>query len=188
LNKSFLINGLHLLAVFLPIILSLLGMVWEESFLLSIFAILICAYISSLLLIKEKGKTSALNIAIKKRGGVKSSDFELLFFDGLWMIPRRGVIPISENFFNICVKRYGFTIKALLKCSIDINYFLIGFIAMIGVYMGLTGEFGYGVRMFSRILNASHVLQLLFLPISSWLSLLYLFNGFFRFTLSRRNK
>lgn len=188
MKKILIINILHFFVIIFPVLLWTFQVDYVEAFLFSVTAVLVVAFGSSFLLLWIKDFGRPLDALVVEKSLGSAYPFEYAYFKGLWFIPVRSVVPVSDGYRGTCLKKYGPTIKALLHASVDVNYFVIGFVSLIGIYMGLSGDFGVGVRLFSKILNASFVLQFMLLLVSPWVALLYFFNGFVRFDLSRRFK
>jgi hypothetical protein len=187
--SKFGVNAALSASICLPILLQLTNSFhYMDAFVLSsavVFVIsLACSFFWSRVILR-RGILSHKTHTNKSSGLKKSG--RKCFYD-LWIIPCRSPLPVSDTLWALSLKRYGQTVKAGLAASTDTNYFVVGAMSFIGLYVGFAADFGAVLSRLVSATGATETIQSLLVALSALVSTIYLFNGFFRVFLLKGNK
>lgn len=182
--KLTIVNILHGVGIFWPIIFLVLSADSVESVswyvLIASFSIAISMFTAYLFCLVKIGD-GVLKFSLPLDIDNVSREAGKLYFSGLFFIPHHGLLPISKSAWSTAVKINAANVETYLKASRDILYFVISFVAMIGIYMALSLDFGVALSKFVDFFDVRKVVGLFLLPASTWLVIVFSFNGFVRF-------
>ena len=182
--KIIFVNILHGIGIFLPIVFLVLPNSSVESIswcvLIASFLIAISMLTSYLFCLVKIGE-GVLKFSLSPDIDNVSKEAGKLYFSGLFFIPHHGLLPISKSAWSTAVKINAANVETYLKVSRDILYFVISFIAMIGIYMALSLDFGIALSKLVDFFDVRKIVGLVLLPASTWIVIVFSFNGFVRF-------
>jgi hypothetical protein len=101
-------------------------------------------------------------------------------FSILWFIPNKVLISISDAKWSLDIKSRQPTVRSAMIASLDGLYLIIGGIVLAGIYMAFIGDFGISLTRISNLIGGGRPIQIVLIFVSPWVSLVYLFNWFFR--------
>ena len=187
MNKILVCNTLQVISITSPIILFIFF--YDVDFYLhsDVLSLLICFFTSifTALILKihlSKVNMNFLDQPMPNEKSVAVKKACQFCFGKLWLIPNKSLIEISDANWSLSIKKYNPSVKAVMISSHGINLLIIGCLALFGIYMGFNSQFGFLSGELAKIINNINykIMEIIILLISPWVSLIYLFNFFFR--------
>lgn len=154
----------------------------DENFLFMMFlvGIPICAALSSLIFFASVEKAELLKCSVHVFEGTALNALAQLELGRIWLFPATHSWKIDGVRWITASNKYGFDIGAAFEATKNFPYLILGFVCLMGVYLGTTGDFGPG----SKILLSANVNKLfaeVFATlVAAWTSTVSLYLGFNR--------
>lgn len=180
-SAATLINVSHALGIGMPFVLHFSGaLMTRDAFFLSAILCAAIAVATSQLWsgLIAGAKVLAADVPFEKHAGLSSAG--LICFGSLWFIPTRSLLPVSDAIWATSAKQHGQTVRTALVASSDPIHYVVGALALGGLYVGISGDFGITLSRLASVIGGRSSIQAVLIGVAAWISVVFLFNGFFR--------
>lgn len=186
-HSTYLLNTSHMACLVLPLLfLMKVNLDSVSAFLLSAALSVFISTTSAFYWAKIHMHRDTLKSSVSSDKTIGLRNAYSACFDGLWLIPKQPFLIVSDALWAISIKKHGQTVKAALIASSDSNHFLIGMLAPLGFYIGFSADFGIALTRIVNFTGGTETARAVLVILSGWVSVVFLFNGFFRFFLIRK--
>jgi hypothetical protein len=170
MNKSNYLLNLLLTTSFLGPAILLLTRQFEGASLIviSMAGVALLTLFASIILMKRIKNDKSFLVPVSPFKDVAARELSKLELGGIWAFPNEHAWRISDHQWRLATNSFGLTINAAFEATKNFPYLLFGSLCLMSLYVGLTGDFGPGFRLFINEEIGGWFAQVAATLISSW--------------------
>ncbi|WP_162573209.1 hypothetical protein [Variovorax sp. PBL-H6] len=190
MNKSnYILNLLIMTSCLGPAALLLAGQFENVDLIaISMAGVALLTFVASIILMKRIKKEESFLVPVSPFKDVAARELSKLELGGVWIFPSEHAWKISDHQWRLATNSFGLTVNAAFEATKNLPYLLFGFLCLMSLYIGLTGDFGPSFRLFINKEVGGWFAQVVATLTSSWAASGFLLLGSNRliFRLMRR--
>jgi hypothetical protein len=169
MNKSnYLLNLLITTSCFGPTALLLTGRFDELNLIaISMIGVALLTFVASIVLMRRIKEEKSLLAPVSPFKEAAVRELSKLELGEIWIFPSEHTWQIGDHQWRLATNSFGMTIKAAFEATKNFPYLFFGFLILISLCIGLTGDFGPGFRFVNKEVGGWFA-QVAATLISSW--------------------